>query len=154
MSEKHLTLAEKEQFREAKAKEVKNFIAANTFEAIPAHLRPSQEQAIGMRWILTWKRCEDGTKRAKARAILKGFQDPGYAHRSTTTPVMTRQSRQVLLQWAAWKKWKVKKGDVSGAFLQGREYPNELFCIPCEEILKEMKLSEKEIVKVKRGCCG
>ena len=67
---------------------------------------------------------------------------------------MTRQTRQLLLQMAAWKKWKVKKGDVSGAFLQGREYPNEIYCIPCEEILEAMGLQPNEVVKVKRGCYG
>ena len=77
--------------------------------------------------------------------------DPNYEYRSTTTPVMTRQTRQLLLQMAAWRKWKVKKGDVSGAFLQGREYPNELYCIPCAEILEAMGLQPNEVVKVKRG---
>ena len=63
-----------------------------------------------------------GERKAKARAILKGYQDPEYEFRATTTPVMTRQTRQLLLQMAVWRRWKVKKGDVSGAFVQGREY--------------------------------
>ncbi|CAL1171479.1 unnamed protein product [Cladocopium goreaui] len=41
---------------------------------------------------------------------------------------------------ASWRQWGVKKGDVSGAFLQGREYPNELYCVPCPEILEAMGL--------------
>lgn len=154
VSEKRLTADEYRQFQEAKQKEVKNFLAARAFEALPPEMKPSREQAIGMRWILTWKKQEDGTKKAKARAILKGFQDPNYETRSTTTPVMTRQTRQLLLQMAAWKKWKVKKGDVSGAFLQGRGYPNELYCIPCPEILEAMGLQPNEILRVKRGCYG
>lgn len=107
-----------------------------------------------MRWILTWKTKEDGDRKAKARAILKGFQDPEYEHRATTTPVMTRQTRQILLQMAAWQDWTVKKGDVTGAFLQGREYPGTLYCIPCPEILDGMGLSRDEVVRVKRGCYG
>ena len=43
---------------------------------------------------------------------------------------------------------------MSGAFLQGREYPNELYCVPCPEILEAMGLGPEEIVKVKRGCYG
>ena len=154
VTEKRLTPAERELFRVAKEKEVKNFLAANAFEAIPAELRPNKSQAIGMRWILTWKKQEDGSSKAKARAILKGFQDPEYEYRTTTTPVMTRQTRQLLLSVAAQRRWKVKKGDVSGAFLQGREYPGSLYCIPCPEILQAMGLSEEEVVKVKRGCYG
>ena len=97
---------------------------------------------------------DDGGRKAKARAILKGYQDPGYEFRATTTPVMTRQTRQILLQMAAWKKWKVKKGDVSGAFLQGREYPGELFCHPCPEILEAMGLGVNEIVRVRKVATG
>ena len=45
IQEKHLTEAGKQQFREAKAKEVKNFIAAEAFRALPPELKPSREQA-------------------------------------------------------------------------------------------------------------
>ena len=54
-----------------------------------------------MRWILIWKQTDEGGHKAKARAILKGYQDPQYECRATTTPVMTRQTRQLLLQVAA-----------------------------------------------------
>ena len=67
---------------------------------------------------------------------------------------MTRQSRQMQLQCAAWKKWLTQKGDVSGAFLQGREYPGELFCVPCDEICQAMNLEPGSITRVKRGCYG
>lgn len=154
VSEKRMTPDELRQFSEAKEIEVKNFIAARAFEVVPPELRPDASQAIGMRWILTWKQKDEGGYKAKARAILKGFQDPSYEYRSTTTPVMTRQTRQILLQIAAWRKWTTKKGDVSGAFLQGREYPNDLYCIPCKEILQAMNLNDGEIMKVKRGCYG
>ena len=154
VSEKRMTPEEYQQFQVAKQSEVKNYIASKAFEALPPEVRPPKEQAIGMRWILTWKTKEDGDRKAKARAILKGFQDPEYEHRATTTPVMTRQSRQIILQMSAWQDWKVKKGDVTGAFLQGREYPGNLFCIPCPEILDGMGLSRDEVVRVKRGCYG
>ena len=48
----------------------------------------------------------------------------------------------------------MKKGDVTGAFLQGRTYPNTLYCIPCPEILEAMNLARGEIVQVMRGCYG
>ncbi|CAE7279373.1 RE1, partial [Symbiodinium sp. CCMP2456] len=140
VSEKRLSPEDRERFREAKNKEVRNFIGAKAFEALPEHLKPSKEQAIGMRWLLTWKAQEDGSVRPKARAILLGYQDPDYAFRSTTAPVMTRQTRQLFLQAAANHRWRIQKGDITGAFLQGREYPSELFCIPCDEILESMNL--------------
>ena len=154
VNERKLSAADYQAFQEAKHSEVKNFIAAKAFEALPPGMRPTADQVIGMRWILTWKMKDDGELKPKARAILKGFQDPQYEHRATTTPVMTKQTRQFLLHETARRRWKVRKGDVTGAFLQGREYPGELFCLPCPEILRAMNLAENEVVKVKRGCYG
>ena len=154
VNERKLSDVEYKAFQEAKAVEVKNFIAARAFEALPSHMRPPEEKAIKMRWLLTWKIREDGTSKPKARAILLGYQDPEYETRETTSPVMTRQSRQLLFAAAGRFKWLVRKGDVTGAFLQGREYPKELYCIPCDEILQEMGLPPGSITRVKRGCYG
>ncbi|OLQ00874.1 Copia protein [Symbiodinium microadriaticum] len=154
VSERRLSPEEQAEFRGAKQVEVKNFLSADAFEALPKHLQPSCDQAVGMRWVLTWKLKDDGTRKAKARAVLLGYQDPCYEHRSTTAPVMTRQSRQMLLQMAAWKRWRVRKGDVSGAFLQGREYPDTLYCIPTPEICEAMNLPENSVTKIKRACYG
>lgn len=52
MSEKRLSPKELEEFRQAKHKEVTNYIAARAFEAVPPEKRPRKDQAIGMRWIL------------------------------------------------------------------------------------------------------
>ncbi|OLQ06746.1 Retrovirus-related Pol polyprotein from transposon TNT 1-94 [Symbiodinium microadriaticum] len=154
VSEKRLTPEELLAFQQAKQVEVKNFIAAEAFQALPPHLQPAREQAVGMRWILTWKIREDGSRKAKARAVLLGYQDPSYEHRSTTAPVMTRQSRQMILQLAAWKKWRLRKGDVSGAFLQGREYPDVLHCIPTREICEAMNIPKNSVTRLRRACYG
>ena len=154
VSEKHMSAEDREAFAGAKATEVKNFIAAQAFESLPEHLRPSKEQAVQMRWILTWKTKEDGSVKAKARAVLLGYQDPSYEHRATTSPVMSRQSRQMLMQLTTLKGWRMYKGDVSGAFLQGREYPDLLYCIPCPEICQAMGLSPGSITRLRRACYG
>ncbi|CAE7246546.1 unnamed protein product, partial [Symbiodinium pilosum] len=44
---------------------------------------------------------------------------------------------------AAWKRWSLKKGDVTGAFLQSREYPDKLYCVPTGSIMR-----------VQRACYG
>eukprot|EP00439_Symbiodinium_sp_Y106_P029505 s2527_g3.t1 len=152
--EKNLSEEERAQFAGAKALEVKNFVAARAFETLPPHLRPNKAQAIGMRWILTWKQREDGSMKAKARAVLLGYQDPSYEFRDTTAPVMSRQSRQLLLQQAARRSWTVCKGDVSGAFLQGRDYPGILHCIPCDEICDAMHVPRSSVMRLKRACYG
>ena len=154
VSEKRLTDEEREQFRSAKMVEVKNFVAAQAFETIPEAQRPSKDQAVNMRWILTWKQKEDGTVKPKARAVLLGYQDPAYEHRATTAPVMSRQTRQLVLQVAANQNWRVAKGDVSGAFLQGRDYPDTLFCIPCPEICEALGIPAESITRLRRACYG
>ena len=154
VSERRLSAEDRERFREAKSIEVRNFVAAEAFEALPPHLQPNKDQAVGMRWVLTWKTKDDGTTKPKARAVLLGYQDPSYEHRATTAPVMTRQSRQIMLQVAANKKWRLYKGDVTGAFLQGRDYPGDLHCIPCPEICDAMRIPRESITKLKRACYG
>ncbi|OLP88362.1 Copia protein [Symbiodinium microadriaticum] len=152
--ERKLTEPQKEEFRNAKNVEVRNFIASKAFEVLPEELKPSREQAINMRWILTWKTTDSGGQKAKARAVLLGYQDPKYEHRATTAPVMTRQTRQMQLQISTNRGWMVQKGDVSGAFLQGREYPDQLFCVPCKEICEAMGLPEGTITRLRRACYG
>ena len=154
VSERRLSPGDREKFQEAKGVEVKNFIAAQAFEILPEHLKPSKDQAVGIRWILTWKVKEDGSVKPKARAVLLGYQDPGYEHRATTAPVMTRQTRQLMLQLAANRRWRLMKGDVSGAFLQGREYPTTLFCVPCDEICQAMGIAPGTITRLRKACYG
>ena len=154
VSERRLSPEELQKFKEAKDSEVRNFIAAKAFEALPADMRPPAEVAVKMRWLLTWKLKDDGSYKAKARAIVLGYQDPEYETRATTSPVMSRQTRQLLLTMSARRRWKLQKGDVTGAFLQGRAYPQELFCIPCDEILHAMGLEPGTITKIRRGCYG
>ena len=154
VNEKKLSEKERKEFSEAKDIEVRNFVASQAFEALPAHLQPSREQAVHMRWLLTWKLREDGSKKAKARAVLLGYQDPLYEFRNTTAPVMTKQTRQFLLQLAANENWDVYKGDVSGAFLQGRPYPGDLYCVPCPEICSAMNIPPNSITRLKKACYG
>ena len=154
VSERRLSPEDRAAFQDAKTVEVRNFIASKAFEILPETMKPSKDQAIGMRWILTWKQKEDGTRKPKARAVLLGYQDESYEHRATTSPVMTRQTRQLLLQPSAWKRWRIQKGDVTGAFLQSRQYPDDLYCIPCPEICSALGINPGSITKVRKACYG
>ena len=154
ISERRMTPEERKQFDLAKSIEVTNFLAAKAFEALPANHRFRREDAVNMRWILTWKVKDDGTKKAKARAVLQGFQDPKYEERATHSPTTTRQTRQMQLQIAASMGFSTKKGDVTGAFLQSRPYPDDLLCIPCAEICTAMGLAPGSLTKVRKACYG
>ncbi|CAE7773878.1 RE2 [Symbiodinium pilosum] len=152
VSERRMTPQERENFRGAKSVEVHKFIAAKAMEALPPELKPDRSQALRTRWILTYKQ-HDGLK-PKARAVLLGFQDPEYANRPTFAPTMTRSSRQLLLQHCAWQKMTCWKGDVSGAFLQGREYQRNLTCLPVPELCEGMGLPPGSVCRLKKACYG
>ena len=154
VSEKRMDPKERQAFQEAKQSEVKNFLAAIAMEALPKHMRPDKSQALRMRWVLTYKIQEDGSRTPKARAVILGFMDPDYANRPTFAPTMTPASRQLLLQHAAWKKKSVWKGDVSGALLQGREYARDLQVLPVPEICQGLGLPEGTICRLRRACYG
>ena len=107
-----------------------------------------------MRWVLTYKDDGQGGQKPKARAVVLGYMDPDYQNRPTFAPTMTRNSRQMLLQYCAWKNLSVWKGDVSGAFLQGRPYERELHCIPVPELCAGMNLPPGSIRRFKKACYG
>jgi hypothetical protein len=83
VNEKHLTKEELAEFQSAKAIEVTAFLAAKAFEALPPDLKPDMSQVVKMRWVLALENTIF-TKRAKARAVLLGFQDPKYSERATS----------------------------------------------------------------------
>eukprot|EP00439_Symbiodinium_sp_Y106_P027988 s1180_g3.t1 len=153
VSERRLSEKEKEEFKAAKGKEVNNYIASKVFSVLPAHLQPDPNQAMQMRWVLTWKFGDEG-KKAKARCVSLGFQDPQYEHRPTASPTMSRSTRQIFLQCCANRGFKVYKGDVSGAFLQGRTFKREMFCIPVPEICEALGVPANSIMRLNKAAYG
>ena len=158
VSERRMTKEEHEQFKGAKQVEIDKFLAAEALKTLPKHLQPNRDQAMKMRWVLTWKKTEhpDGTtsQKPKARAVVLGYMDPQYAYRPTFAPTMTRHSRQLLLQWAANGKHQVRKGDVSSAFLQGRPFSRDMYLIPTEEICVALDVPPGSVVKMQKACYG
>ena len=155
--ERQLDPQELEQFQKAKQNEVRNFIAAECFRMWQG--REIQEHEIlQMRWLLSWKYDEkykdQGGKKAKARAIILGYQDNNYQHRKTSAPSPSNSGRQLYFQMAAWKRFKVEKGDVSGAFLQGDHLEEDLWCWPLPEICKELGITEGTPMLMKKAACG
>ena len=154
VSEKKLSPEDFSRFQEAKAIEIRNYLAAQAFETLPRHLQPSKDRAIHMRWLLTWKMKDDGTQKPKARCVILGYQDEAYEHRATSAPVMTKQTRQLFLQLAANQKWEVAKGDITGAFLQGKELTETLYCVPTDEICAALKIPSGSVTRLRRAAYG
>ena len=154
VSERRLSPEDYDKFQTAKSIEIKNYLAAQAFEVLPPHLQPPKEKAIQMRWLLTWKVKDDGSTKPKARCVILGYQDEAYEHRATSAPVMTKQTRQLFLQLAANSKWKVSKGDITGAFLQGKELTETLYCIPTDEICAALNIASGSVTRLRRAAYG
>ena len=123
-------------------------------EVLPQHLQPSKDQAMQMRWLLTWKVDGDGKTVPKARIVILGYQDPQYEHRVTYAPTTTRHTQQLMLQYAAGRQWWSWKGDVAAAFLQGRECKEDLYCIPTPELCELLQIPKESVSRLRKTCYG
>ena len=125
---KALTPDQRADFVAAKRKELENYFANSVWEFAADG---EQQQAdrhgrvITARWVLTWK-CDETAEfpvwKAKARLVLRGYEDPDVMSLSKASPMASRQARPWLLTTATWKCWIVVGADVKAAFLSGSNF--------------------------------
>ena len=144
-----LAKGEKEMFQQAKQKKLKCWLDTNTVQAILRD-RIHPTRIMSSRWILTWKGDpqEPSSRKAKARLVVKGFQDPDIGTLNSDNPTMTRDSRMLLLQAVSSHQWMVQGFDITTTFLRGRPRtsrgsPNGL-----------MGMSENHVCLLKGNACG
>jgi len=136
--EKRLTPEEKELIRTAKGKEIKEFLKEAVRLQQGEIVDPSK--VMKMRWVLTWKKNDDGTTKGKARLVVLGFQDPHLGTENTSSPTLNRRSKQLLLQIVVQNKWPLKKGDVTAALAQGRPLQRCKYALAPTELAEAMGL--------------
>ena len=153
---------EKKLIEAAKALEVKEFIAERCVEL----LRDKELEGIlpgdimKMRFVVTWKADPQSVngKRAKARLVVLGFQDPNLGKELTLAPTMAKRSRTMFLQSAVQRQWKVWKADVKAAFLQGREFDTEdtRYALPPKELAMALGMdpSDPRPVRLRKSVYG
>eukprot|EP00435_Cladocopium_sp_Y103_P051239 s554_g15.t2 len=130
---KHLNLDGQQEFIEAKKLELSQYFSnlvwefATNDEGIKAE---RNGRTISARWVLTWKSSEqpDGTTKwkAKARLVLRGFEDPDVLNLKKAAPTASRMSKNFLLTLVQWLGWIMLCGDVRAAFLSGKSFTREL----------------------------
>lgn len=91
---------------------------------------------VSARWVLTWKHMDDkdvpawvndetydatNQRRAKARLVVRGFQDMDLENVEVGSPTTRAQNLHLPLIWAAAFSKKIVAGDVANAFLQGAQ---------------------------------
>ena len=122
---------EQAAFVEAKRKELEQFFEHQVWEfATPAESQEATQarRVVSARWVLTWKRTNDDKPdeppkyKAKARLVLRGFEDPDLLSMKTAAPTASKMARRMLLAVAVWYGWTVWCGDVKAAFLPGGNF--------------------------------
>ena len=121
VNERHLGPHERAMFKEAKVKELKSFFDHGVW-TFQTKSEADEARTLTSRIILKWSKHPDGSPRAKARLIVRGYNDPDAlaGQIPTSSPTTTRLSRSIVLSLAANLNWNMWTADVSTAFLQGR----------------------------------
>ena len=101
-----------------------------------------------MRFVLTWKvdPSSELGKKAKARLVVLGFQDPHLGQEETLAPTMQKRSRTMMFFNTVQNRWKVWKADVKSAFLQGKAFcdEEERYALPPKELACALGMDEKD----------
>ena len=128
LNERSLTMQEREQFMQAKIKELKSFFENGVWEFV--HVKDTDPaRTLTSRMLLKWSKNPDGSPRAKARLVVRGYndQDALDGKVETSAPTTSRLSRSMFLSLAATLQWCGWTADVATAFLQGLPQERQLW---------------------------
>ena len=137
-------------FDQAKDAELNCWMQTNALKAV---LRQSlnPDQILRSRWVLTWKNLEDehgkpNGRKAKARLVVLGFQDPQLTEVARDAPTLTREGRHTVLQTIASFNWILSSFDIKTAVLRGKaDNNNPLAMEPPAELRRKMQLADNEV---------
>ncbi|CAE7887494.1 unnamed protein product, partial [Symbiodinium microadriaticum] len=170
-------------FERAKMKEVDSFIkneavrrCLDTTEVKKAY---ESQRIVRARWVLTWKLTptedmaeaqqdrmtnestvynRDGTRKAKARIVLLGFEHPNLLDPAfkTASPVQSTVGRNLLYSLAAHHQWQLEGLDLATAFLQTQatEADKEIWTSGVKELREALGVGEEGIIRILRNIYG
>eukprot|EP00435_Cladocopium_sp_Y103_P071366 s617_g37.t1 len=142
-------------FDAAKSKEVKAWIDHGTVKRV-AKGTLSADQVMRCRWILTWKSPAVGSteRRAKARLVVLGFEDPQIQSVHSDAPTLSKDARQLLLQQISSRRWKLINFDISTAFLKGKGDGRPLGIHAPQELRDGLGMKDGEQCSLTGGAYG
>ena len=155
LSERTMTPDERAMFKAAKVKELQSFFDNNVW-AFETSREAQPSRTLTSRMLLKWSKHPDRSPRAKARLIVRGFQDPDAWDGTvpTSSPTTTRLSRSVLLSLAATMSWGVWTSDISTAFLQGKPQARKLWVQLPAECLQLLGAGPETRMLLLKPCYG
>ena len=178
-----LSPSDRRLFERAKMKEVESFLK---HEAVRKCLDLEEvkqafdrNRIIRARWVLTWKpippedresavqdaksnvkttHTADGSKKAKARIVLLGFEHPSLLDSKfkTASPVQSTLGRNLLYTKAMHEQWDLEGLDISTAFLQTMptEADREIWTYGVEELREALGVGQEGIMRILRNVYG
>ena len=158
---KDLNSEEMHMFKKAKDKEIESWLSTDTVRRILRHKIP-EGRLLRSRWVLTWKpldevdQAETGlARKAKARLVILGYEDPLLDSLPRDSPTLGRDSRMLALQMIASHRWGVRSFDIRTAFLRGSRQDNRILGIePPQEMRIKMGLRDDEACELLKGAYG
>ena len=155
LTERHTTPDERAQFKAAKVKELQSFFDNQVWQFETTH-EAEPSRTLTSRMLLKWSKNPDGSPRAKARLIVRGFQDPDAWEGTvpTSSPTTTRLSRSMLLSLASTMNWPIWTSDIATAFLQGKPQSRKLWVQLPNECLELLGASPDTRMLLLKPCYG
>ena len=155
--------AERQEFENAKNKEVNNWLQTGTVARIFRH-QISPKQILRCRWLYVWKPLEDPkeirenngkSREAKARLVVLGYMDPQLETIPRDSPTLGRTSKMLIAQVIASMQWTLMSFDIKAAFLQGKTQEDRLIAVePVPEMVKAMNLKPSEVCRLVKSAYG
>ena len=155
--------SERREFEEAKAKEVQNWLQTGTVVRMFRN-ELSPQQILRCRWLYVWKpitevadqKANNGkSRKAKARLVVLGFQDPQLDTIPRDSPTLGRTSKMLIAQVIASMGWNLMSFDIKAAFLQGKTQEGRVIAIePVPEMVSAMNLESNEVCRLVKSAYG
>eukprot|EP00435_Cladocopium_sp_Y103_P017364 s1359_g4.t1 len=157
-------LGEEDQLRfaAAKDKEIRAWLHHKTVQKV-AKGRIPDHAVMRCRWLLTWKGATGDEppgelamngKRAKARLVIIGYEDPDLSTIKNDSPTLSKDGRQTVLQQVSSRRWPLISFDVSTAFLHGRGDGRQLGIHPPDELRESLSMGEHDQCALNGGAYG
>ena len=89
---------------------------------------------------------QTNARKAKARLVVLGYQDPRLTEVNRDAPTLTREGRHTILQLIASQQWVLSSFDIKTAFLRGKaDSENPLAMEPPKELRERMQLPDDQV---------
>ena len=158
---KDLTPEQAEEFELAKIKEVNQWLDTGTVRAILRNRIP-ESNILRSRWILTWKDIDEleaaqlgQDRKAKARLVVLGFEDPDLTEIPRDSPTLQKESRSLIFQYCASQAWQIQSFDIKTAFLRGSRRDDRILGVePPMELRKKMGLTDDQVCELLKSAYG